>query len=415
MIDNHVFNLPEHPGENSTYKLQFRGPQLRCSSSQYGNYISLYASEPATDLRGAVFVVKWQTYSLSLFVQQHNISSYSISRSDQNATDYKAHVETTEQACISKSVLYDVNITFPRGVQKLEYHLSDEEDMREKWFDADYDEFLPGRLTSSALSLTIPADPQAARDWNTKVLDALPVFDKWAILDALGSLLEGDSTLEWAGRYPPNCQLTAQHNKTATKECGDWNTLSDGCPLNPPSSNTPLQGTVFQPARFDPESRDLCYDARKELNITEALLNDVLTNITLSAISLGTWHEVLPVTITRYQSTYSFANPLNLILPYSICFLAASIFAGIAIYSLSRNGTPAADGGFLQIMTTTRGNTEMERLVLRQHLTKLDKLPAELRSLKVRYGELVGADVPGFEGRFGFGTAEETISLRKRK
>jgi len=185
--------------------------------------------------------------------------------------------------------------------------------------------------------------------------------------------------------------------------------------MNPPSSNAPLRGTIFQTSRFDAGSQGPCYEAKSQLDITEELLNNALTNITLSAISLRLWQERIPVNITRYQSTYSFANPLNLILPYSICFPVASIFAGIAIYSLLRNGTPAADGGFLQIMTTTRGNTEMERLVLRHDLTKMEKLPMELRRLKVRYGELVGSDVPEFEGRAGFGTAQETISLRKRK
>ena len=412
LIDNHVFNLPKNPGENSTYKLQFRGPQLRCNSSQFDNSIPLKETDPRA-LSGDVFVSKWLTDSLSLSVQQHNISDYSISRNNQNITVYEAHVETTEQTCISKSVLYDVNITFPRGVQKLEYYLSDEKHMRKKWYDAS--EFYPGRLTSSALSVTIPADPQAARHWNTKVLDALPVFNEWAILDALGILLDGVGKEESTNHDSSRCgPLTARDNKTTTKRCDDWRTFMS-CVADPPSTEAPLRGTVFQPARFDPASLIGCYDARKELDITETLLNNVLTNITLSAISLGTWHEVIPVTVTRFQSTYSFANPLNLILPYSICFLVASIFAGIAIYSLCRNGTPAEDGGFLQIMTTTRGNTEMERLVLRQDLTKTDKLPVELRSLKVRYGELVGADVPGIEGRFGFGTAEETISLRKRK
>jgi hypothetical protein len=152
------------------------------------------------------------------------------------------------------------------------------------------------------------------------------------------------------------------------------------------------------------------------LSFPEDLLNDVLTNIILSAISLGTWWDMVPITTTRYQSTYSFANPLNLILPYSICLAAATLFAIIAIWSLWRNGVPAADGGFLQIMMATRGNTEMERLVVRERLMAINKISDELKSLKIRYGELVGEEVLAVGGRrLGFGTVEETVSLRKRR
>jgi hypothetical protein len=145
-------------------------------------------------------------------------------------------------------------------------------------------------------------------------------------------------------------------------------------------------------------------------------MNGVITNLTLSAISLGTWWDMVPVTFTRYQSTYSFANPLNLILPYSVCLEAATLFAAIAIWSLWRNGIPAADGGFFQIMMATRGNTEMERLVLRERLMTIENMSVELKNLRIRYGDLVGEDVLGVEGRrLGFGTVEETVSLRKRK
>jgi hypothetical protein len=156
-------------------------------------------------------------------------------------------------------------------------------------------------------------------------------------------------------------------------------------------------------------------DPRRSLNLTESLLNDVLTNITLSAISLGTWWDNVPITTMRYQSTYSFANPLNLILPYSICLAAAIFVAAIAIWSLWQNGVPAADGGFLQIMIATRGNTEMERLVLRERTTAINNISQELQNLKIRYGELVSEDVLGVVGRrLGFGTVEETVSLKKK-
>jgi hypothetical protein len=171
----------------------------------------------------------------------------------------------------------------------------------------------------------------------------------------------------------------------------------------------PLAGTVFDKEQFDTKGLP-------HLTFTEDILNSVLTNLTLSAISLGTWWDIVPVTTTHFQSTYSFANPLNLILPYSICLTAGAIFAILAIWSLWRNGIPAADGGFLQIMMATRGNTEMERLVLKERLMTTDGMSKELSDLKIRYGELGGEDVLGVEGRrLGFGTVEETVSLRKRR
>jgi hypothetical protein len=158
------------------------------------------------------------------------------------------------------------------------------------------------------------------------------------------------------------------------------------------------------------------FDPRTALNITEDLLNNVLTTITLSAMSLGLWWNMVPVTVTRYSSKYSFANPLNLILPYSIFLTAATICAVIAIWSLWENGVPVADGGFLQIMIATRGNTEMDRVLLQERLSAIDDMSEELKTLKIRYGELVTEEIPGVEGRhLGFGTAEETLSLRRGK
>jgi hypothetical protein len=357
----------------------------------------------------AVFVSEWLEETLLFSVKQHNVSRWSIVHDDQNKTSYKAHVETIEQSCTPKSVLYNVSVTSLRSVQSLEHHLSDEKEMLKKWNDS-----------QTGMTLDLPAEPYAARDWNQRVLDTLPAFNEWALLDALGSSLEG-VFLEQSPTYQFRwCKPRAgPENGTMIEDC-NWDRTTpcaERRPLNSPKA--PLIGTVFQPARFDSSREPSIYDCddpREDLELTEALLNDVLTNITLSAISLGTWWAMVPVNVTRYQSTYSFANPLNLILPYSICLAAATIFAAIAIWSLSRNGTPAADGGFLQIMTATRGNTKMERLVLQEQLIIIENMSAELKSLEVRYGELVSQDVLEPEGRIiGFGTKEETVSLRKQK
>jgi hypothetical protein len=178
----------------------------------------------------------------------------------------------------------------------------------------------------------------------------------------------------------------------------------------------PLEGTVFHTTRYQDDRRDMLYDSRTALIITETLLNDVPTTITLSTLSLGTWWDKVPVITTRYRSTYSFANPINLILLYSIRFVVATLFAFIAIWSLWQNSIPVEDNSFLQIMIATRGNTTTERLVLREKLLAVDSMSEELRRLEIRYSELLTDEPQGLKRRkLGFGTIGDTISLRKER
>ena len=175
-------------------------------------------------------------------------------------------------------------------------------------------------------------------------------------------------------------------------------------------------GTIFDTSRRNSSFEIADWDPRVCLNITQDTLNDALSAITISAISLGTWWDTVPVTITTYRNTYKFSNPLNLILPYSICLVISTVFIAIGIWSLLRNDMPVADGGFLQVMIATRGNTRMDRLVTKNGVVATDRVPKELKELAVRYGELVTAEAGAEKGkRFGFGTIEETRPLRKRK
>lgn len=75
-------------------------------------------------------------------------------------------------------------------------------------------------------------------------------------------------------------------------------------------------------------------------------------------------------------------------------------------------GVPATDGGFLQVMLATRGETEMGRLAVKGKVVSVDELPRELRELRVRYGELVVGDKGGY---MGIGTEDEVVVVRRRK
>lgn len=143
------------------------------------------------------------------------------------------------------------------------------------------------------------------------------------------------------------------------------------------------------------------------------MINEYISNVTLSALNLGLGTQLTPVNVTEYKTTYEFSAPINLILPYALSLFFGIIFVIVGIWSMVQNGTSAADGGFLQIMTSTVGRTEMEDLAV-AHQAKMDgdNVPKDLLKLKIRYGELIDGEGMG-TGLAGFGTENETNVLRK--
>jgi hypothetical protein len=73
----------------------------------------------------------------------------------------------------------------------------------------------------------------------------------------------------------------------------------------------------------------------------------ILYDITVSALSVGTWKEKVPVTRMRHRDTHLFSHRQKLVLSYRVCLAVALVFAAIAMWFLPQNGMPAADGGFL--------------------------------------------------------------------
>jgi len=370
---------------------------------------------------------------------QHNIGNFTEERGMNSSIVWIANTVVKEQVCNAQSRLYNVNVTFPRGVQTVTYLRSDAEALVRP-----IDIFGQGRT----LALELPPEKQALQSWSRELSTAVPASSEWAILDTLGTLIEGacieemeiPSLLSLSSDYLPlenlsdgspwsSCQQRmGPSGITIVYDCGIWSgrysTMTNSCEFDvwlysdarSNKSEALLKGTVFHTNRFDRYASEVHYRPESSLNLTEVMLNEVLANITISAISLGTWWDMVPVRSTRYRSTYKLSNPLNLILPYSICLTAATVSIAIALWSLRRNRTPAADGGFLQIMLATVGDTQIGRIILEQRVATIDDMTDELKSLRIRYGELVNEITMGAGSkRFGFGTVDETMSLRKRR
>ena len=178
--------------------------------------------------------------------------------------------------------------------------------------------------------------------------------------------------------------------------------------------STILEGSKLNPQLLNTSDILDSTSQQLNLNLTEAALNELLSNITFSLMALDLWTDNITVNATIYRNTYAFSRPINLVLPYVLCLAFGLAIVVLGVSALWQNGVPATEG-FMQIMMATRGPTEMERLVVEHELVDAKKASKELKSLRVRYGGLMLEN--GVEGKrvWGFGTAEETVSLRKRR
>ncbi|EDU49127.1 hypothetical protein A1F94_005174 [Pyrenophora tritici-repentis] len=400
LVNGQIFTLPSQTGENSTYQLRFTAPQFRCNTQTYNTSQVLQSEElqyapDVYNITANIFDAAWDTSSLVYSVETKKLSNFTAQRSSSGKTVWKALAQTVKQVCESTSVSFTVNMSFPSGIQRVAYSSNSPQLLRHK------------------LNIAYDRDMVLLQDLYKQWLESnmtgpefFTLANEWALLDALGTKL-GDS----ASRYhhiglADECAQSIKSTDNSTFwDCGEslYNSPS-------PANSNKLRGTAFDTSRFDAQKKT--YDPRADLDLTEVMLNQILANVTISAISLGTWWDNIPVTLVRYRRLYRFSDPLNLIVPYTLCFAAAIVFAAMATWSLLQNGVPAADGGFLQIMLATRGNTEMNRRVLEEGATTVEDISDELKSLEVRYGELLGE---GEGVKRGFGTVEETASLRKRR
>ncbi|KAJ4982633.1 hypothetical protein SVAN01_11870 [Stagonosporopsis vannaccii] len=123
---------------------------------------------------------------------------------------------------------------------------------------------------------------------------------------------------------------------------------------------TTLQDSVFNTVRFGRNS-SFRFDPHSVLNITEASINSLIANVTISALSLNTWYGDLNVSDSTSQSVYRFSHPINLFVPYALCPGLSLIVIALGLSALRLNGVSATDGVFLQVMMTTSRKTKMHQ------------------------------------------------------
>ncbi|RYN20531.1 hypothetical protein AA0112_g10684 [Alternaria arborescens] len=124
------------------------------------------------------------------------------------------------------------------------------------------------------------------------------------------------------------------------------------------------------------------------------MANELLINITISALALNKRFKIVKGTETLNFNAYRFENKLVLILPYGLSLALAIpilVLGFIALY-VQNHGVSAISGGFLQLLMTTTGHTSLEAVVTKGFgtLGGYENVSEELREMEVRFGELIG-------------------------
>ncbi|KAH7113254.1 hypothetical protein B0J11DRAFT_619389 [Dendryphion nanum] len=445
---SNAYDLSTSPGENTTYYMRAPVPQFSCTKIVENQTIDLEKDEKNGSVVADIFVISYNSSEgLLNIAQRESVDKFyaqpaNFSLPIEASHKFKAKVKQSQLVCRSRTAWYEIKVSYPRGVQKIDYFLLSQSPLpkdppweESRWrTEAWTVETFIGNLTRQEYARwpwsrernDKTKYPQVVRDWITKTADILLLYNQYALLDSLGILIQYTYRVSYSVN-PLKCKNEDDRldDGSNVTNCY-WNSTQ----IQPLGLNeqTPLDGSVFQKSRYkdivEPNQelgvdRDEAPGMRssfdpRTLLITEETLNKVLKDIAFSALSLDTWKRTISINTTRYSNTYHFSRPLSLIIPYSLCLEVGVIFAVVGIVAMWRNGAPASDGGFLQVMMATRGDTEMERLVVQQGLRSTDDVSKELKRLEIRYGALYIGDAKDGETRLGFGTVDETMSLRRR-
>ena len=145
------------------------------------------------------------------------------------------------------------------------------------------------------------------------------------------------------------------------------------------------------------------------LNLSGDTLQRMLQNITISLLTMGNAIIKTNVTTTNYVNKYQFGPHYELVAPYVSALVFALLFAILGSLALVQNGVSATEGGFLQLLCTTRGSSVLDEKARAGCLGGEENVPEELQNLLVRFGELRNG-----EGvRAGFGVSYEVQDLVK--
>jgi hypothetical protein len=283
-------------------------------------------------------------------------------------SDIRVLVPVIETTCHPKLVRYTVVISHGGGVQNIKYSIKDGE--------------------------SVP-------DYTSQFKDFQGTFEQFVqFSDAITFYQSFASNLNKSETYNQGNTFASPRGHQATKPRVIENgTVVQTCSLQ--SSSNILQPFLFDRFEIWPLSvfeRRLPQDqfASPVSKFDPKIATDLLINTTISALTLNDRFDIVNGTESRNFNVYRFEHKLAFFLPYYLVLgLAIPIIAlGLVALYVQNHGVSAINGGFLQVLMTTTGRTEIEAVITKGSgtLGGYENVSKELRDMEVRFGEFIDID-----------------------
>jgi hypothetical protein len=394
-----VGELPrlDHPSEqNSSYSLEFWGTTLDCVTKDRVLERPVVASN-TSNRQSATWAVSLVTEGLSSQIDEHfpirnatithrkhergdtyhyypcsvdpiGDSTIGNSSSPTLLSEIRVLVPITETTCHPKLVRYNVVISHGGGVQNITYSLKD--------------------------GGSIP-------DYSSEFKDFHGTFEQFVqFSDAIILYRDFAYNLKKSKTYTQNETFASpKKDQTAQPRVLDNGTTVQACPLQISIMHMqpfpvdqfeiwPLSVFERRLPKDDPLSQASKFDPK--------MATELLINTTISALTLNDRFDIVNGTELRSFNIYRFEHKLTFFLPYGLALgIAIPIIAlGLVALYVQNNGVSAMNGGFLQLLMTTTGRTQMEAVIVEGSRTfgGYENVSKELGEMKIRFGELIDDD-----------------------
>lgn len=290
-------------------------------------------------------------------------------------------------SCIPSRASYSVNVTYSGGLRTITHSQN---------------------YLGSISDYIIPVEDYTPDQghWSAPLLQTLTAFNDFAIIDAILTPL--------GGNYTMFSDLQFAIGASSYYTCGKCRLASSAIGMTDNEKGA-TGGTIVADTLLNTQRDNYTRSVADgpSFVLSDDILNEALFNTTMSAMfQFGYWNTTALTNVTNVLQLYSLAYPVTLIVPYLLCLVLSIPFLYLGLASLHSNGVSANSGGFVQILMTTMGSQAIEKAAAGGSLGGDENVPAELKTMKIRFGELVGTE-NRLQRRAGFGTEDEVVPLSR--